>query len=192
MTAPPPDSAPRRPRPGRRLLFLALKVGVTSAALLWAFGRAPPAAMADAVKRLPPAAFAVAVCVLFANAAVGALRWREVLRAYDGGPAPPLRFLARAYVVAIFYNTFVPGNIGGDALRAHVTRRAFVHPADAYVTILMERGMGLAGLLLLAGTGIVVAAPEWFTWGVFLLVGSLLAFALSAATPVLTTRLVEI
>lgn len=185
----PPDPAPPTPA-GRRYAFLALKLAVTTGALLWAFGRAPPLAMAEAVKRLSPAAFATAVCVLFANSAVGALRWREVLRAYDGGPQPPLAFLARAYVVAIFYNTFVPGNIGGDALRAHVTRRAFVHAADAYVTILVERGMGLAGLLLLAGAGIVVAAPEWSPWGWLLLAGALACFAASAAAPRLATTMV--
>jgi uncharacterized membrane protein YbhN (UPF0104 family) len=176
--------------PARRYALFALKVAVTSGALLWAFGRAPPSAMAEAVKRLSPAAFATAVCVLFANSAVGALRWREVLRAYDGGPAPSLGFLARAYMVGIFYNTFVPGNIGGDALRAHVTRQSFEHPADAYMTILVERGMGLSGLLLLAGAGILVAAPEWALWGALLVVTAALLFVVSLATPNLAIWLV--
>jgi uncharacterized membrane protein YbhN (UPF0104 family) len=190
MTAIPTEPVPRPAHPARRYVLLAVKVVVTSLALLWAFGRAPPSAMAEAVRRLSPAAFATAVCVLFANSAVGALRWREVIRAYEGGPAPSLAFLARAYVVAIFYNTFVPGNIGGDALRAHVTRRAFGHPADAYLTILVERGMGLSGLLLLAGTGILVAAPEWASWGAILVVTAILLFAASVVTPGLAIWLV--
>jgi uncharacterized membrane protein YbhN (UPF0104 family) len=168
--------------PYRPYVLLVVKVAITGGALYWALRRASLGAMTSAVSRLSAGTFATAVALLFVNAVVGALRWRAVLRAY-GRSTPPVGFLVHAYIVAIFYNTFVPGNIGGDALRGHVTRAYVSEPADAYVTILIERGLGLAGLLVLAGFGVLLAAPEWMTWGVVLLAGAAAAFLASAFFP---------
>ena len=116
-----------------------------------------------------------------------ALRWRDVTRAYDVAP-PTLGFLLHGYLVASFYNTFVPGNVGGDALRGYVTRASFRCPADSYLVIAIERGMGLAALLLLGGSGIAVGhvAPPWV--GALLVVTGLLLALTSGAAPWLLLR----
>lgn len=140
--------------------------------------------MLDAVGRMSAVAPVAAVLLLGSNIIVGAVRWREVIRAYGVEPLPPLGFLMHGYLVAGFYNTLVPGNVGGDALRGHAARSAFSHAADSYVAVLVERGLGFAALVVLAGVGawLSPAVPFWWA-GPALLVGGASLVAVSIATP---------
>ncbi|HVU06057.1 MAG TPA: lysylphosphatidylglycerol synthase transmembrane domain-containing protein [Polyangiaceae bacterium] len=140
--------APRRPS---AWLVILGKLAVTGAALAWAFSRTSVDAMLSAVRALSPGAGALAVGLGVLNLAVGALRFRDVLAAYGLSPLPPFAFLFHGYLVASFYNTFVPGNVGGDALRAHTARAAFGSPADAYVAVILERGLGVSALFVVSG-----------------------------------------
>lgn len=140
--------------------------------------------MLEAVGRMSAMAPAAAVLLLGSNIVVGAVRWREVIRAYGIDPPPPLSFLMHGYLVAGFYNTLVPGNVGGDALRGHAARSAFPHAADSYVAVLVERGLGFAALVVLAGVGawLSPAVPFWWAGPALLAVGAMLV-AVSIATP---------
>ncbi|MEZ4296432.1 MAG: lysylphosphatidylglycerol synthase transmembrane domain-containing protein [Polyangiaceae bacterium] len=147
MDTPPPSPAPRAPR--RRLFTFALKLTVTAAALAFAFSRTSLPELAVAVRRLHPSAVVLAVVLTLANLVLAALRWRILLAAYGATTAPSLAFLARAQLVGHFYNTFLPANVTGDLLRAHVTRTSFPAPATAYMVVVLERFFGLAGLFTL-------------------------------------------
>jgi uncharacterized membrane protein YbhN (UPF0104 family) len=168
----------------RRWLVFSLKIGVTVAALAWALSRTSASAMLDAVGRMSAMAPVAAVLLLGSNIVVGAVRWREVIRAYGVEPLPPLGFLMHGYLVAGFYNTLVPGNVGGDALRGHAARGAFSHSADSYVAVLVERGLGFAALVLLAGVGawLSPAVPFWWAGPALLAAGGALVMV-SVATP---------
>ena len=154
-----------------RRIKLVLKLAVSAAALGWALSRTGVASMFGAIARVPIGSLAAASALLSLNVVVGGLRWREIARSYRV-PSPPLRFLVHGYLVAGFYNTFVPGNIGGDAIRAHAARSAFAHPADSYVSVIIERALGLSALVLLVGAGLVMGFPAWRWPGMgFLLLG---------------------
>jgi uncharacterized membrane protein YbhN (UPF0104 family) len=90
---------------------------------------------------------------MMVNQLVGSVRWKILMRAYGAERLPSIWRLFRAYMIGLFYNTFLPGGIGGDVVRGVITREAFgERSATAGVTVvLVERGFGLAGLLLLAG-----------------------------------------
>ncbi|HEX7670383.1 MAG TPA: lysylphosphatidylglycerol synthase transmembrane domain-containing protein, partial [Polyangiaceae bacterium] len=184
-----PAAAATRSPPGWARLLL--KLGVTGAALGWAMSRTSFSAMTGAVRSLSLRAILISVALLLANVGVGALRWRAVIGAYPGARTPRLGFLAHGYLVASFYNTFVPGNIGGDALRAHAARSAFEHPADAFATIAIERGMGLGALLVLSGIGtsFLEAAPGWL--GPSLAVTGAVLATVAGASPWLSVRLMK-
>ena len=168
----------------RRWLIFSLKIGVTLAALSWALSRTSVSAMLDAVARMSATAPLVALLLLGSCVLVGAVRWREVIRAYGVELLPPLGFLIHGYFVANFYNTLVPGNIGGDALRGHAARGAFSNAADSYVAVLVERGFGLAAIVVLAGVGawLSPAVPFWWAGPALLVAGGALA-VVSVATP---------
>ena len=80
-------------------------------------------------------------------AALQLYRWYLLVRALD------LPFTVRnAYrlgLVGIFYNTFFPGSVGGDLLKAYFI--AHEHPerkTKAIATVVADRAMGLFGLIL--------------------------------------------
>jgi hypothetical protein len=75
-------------------------------------------------------------------------RWRVLLAAQH--VVVPDGRLMNSYLVATFFNNFLPSNIGGDVIRVHDTAQASGSKTLATTVILMDRGIGLLGLLLVA------------------------------------------
>lgn len=146
-------TAPSRGR--ARALFVA-KVAVTAAALVYTFSRLSLHDLESAVKRLSANALVLATALTLGNLVLAAVRWRVLLAAYGAKDVPRLSFLARAQLVGHFYNTFVPGNVGGDAVRAHVTRGSFETPLGSYMVVGLERFFGLAGLFSVGALGLLL------------------------------------
>ncbi|MCI0704489.1 MAG: flippase-like domain-containing protein [Planctomycetia bacterium] len=77
-------------------------------------------------------------------------RWYLLVRALD---LPfSVRNAYRLGLVGMFYNTFFPGSVGGDLLKAYFIARE--HPerkTKAVATVLIDRAMGLFGLILFVG-----------------------------------------
>lgn len=105
----------------------------------------------DAFRELSLVALLSAFGVTLFGLVVGAVRWRILLGAYGAINLPSFVTLLRLYYVGYFFNTFFPANVGGDLLRATVTRRAFPGATGAYLIVLVERVFGLGGLITLAG-----------------------------------------
>ena len=88
-----------------------------------------------------------------------AWRWGLLLRAQD------LRFsfkaLTGSFLVATFFNNFLPSNIGGDVIRIADTARAAGSKTLATTVVLIDRGIGLLGLVLMAAIG-ATAGPRAF------------------------------
>jgi len=169
----------------------AMRLGATAAALglWWWIARASAGDLLRALASITPQAALVALLLSFLGLGVGALRWRILIRAYGGVAIPPLGALARIYLEAIFFNTFLPANVAGDVLRAHVTRRAFPGAASAYLIVAIERLFGLAGLCLLTSAMLLAHPIPGLRGGSWLAgVGLLVAFG-AAAAPLLARRL---
>jgi glycosyltransferase 2 family protein len=111
--------------------------------------------LARAIARMPAWAIGAAVSVGIGMYFPAALRWRLLLRAYGGHALPPVRELFHLSLVGQFYNTVIPGNVGGDLLRGHWTRR-ILPSGGAYLVVLVERLFGLCGLLVLVSAGLVI------------------------------------
>jgi glycosyltransferase 2 family protein len=79
------------------------------------------------------------------------LRWHLLLKAVDINVG-----IARAFVinmVGAFYNTFLPGSTGGDLIKAvYAARLAPNHRTRAVMTVLIDRIIGLLGLIILGGS----------------------------------------
>jgi uncharacterized membrane protein YbhN (UPF0104 family) len=164
-----------------------LRLGATAAALglWWWLARASAGDLLAALGRISPRAVVVALALSFLALGVGALRWQVLLRVYGAVTVPPLGLLLRAYLEGVFFNTFLPANVGGDVLRAHVTRRAFPGVAGAYLVVAIERLFGLAGLCLLASAMLLAHPIPGLEAGPWLAaLGSLVALG-AAASPVL-------
>ncbi len=137
-----------------------LRVVVTAATLgLWYWlADVPWNELEDAVRRIHLSTLGWATALACVNLVIGAFRWRVLMKAYGAVTLPSFGRMVRLYFVGIFFNTFIPANVGGDLLRGHITRRAFPGAASGYLVVILERVFGLAGLMLLAG-GVLLIHP---------------------------------
>ena len=80
-----------------------------------------------------------------------AWRWGLLLTAQN--IRLPFTTLTASFLVATFFNNFLPSNIGGDVVRVADTARAAGSKTLATTVVLLDRGIGLLGLVLIAALG---------------------------------------
>jgi uncharacterized protein (TIRG00374 family) len=92
-----------------------------------------------------------AVLTYLAMILASAWRWGLLLAAQGIS----LRFgrLTSSFLVATFFNNFLPSNIGGDVIRVADTAGAAGSKTLAATVVLIDRGIGLLGLVLIAAVG---------------------------------------
>jgi uncharacterized protein (TIRG00374 family) len=95
---------------------------------------------------------------------MGALRWRALL--VLAGAAIPVRRALQLHLTGLFFNVVIPGNVGGDVVKAlYVAREEEPSKRTAILLIVfVERLVGLAALVLVAClVGIVRGPLLWQT-----------------------------
>jgi hypothetical protein len=138
------------PSSWRRVLKL-----VVSAVLLGAlFYQTDPASLWAQARRASFAWLGVSLALYLAMILASAWRWGELLQAQ--GAAVPMRRLVRSYLVATFFNNFLPSNIGGDVIRIKDTVGPTGSRTLATTIVLLDRGIGLLGLVVVAALGATV------------------------------------
>src|SRR5206468_379534 len=89
-----------------------------------------------------------------------AWRWQRLLEARDVHEG--VRWLTRTYFVSYAWGQILPTSVGGDASRIFETARR--HPGEITPvtgSVLLERALGLAVTLVLAGVGLVLAIGRY-------------------------------
>jgi glycosyltransferase 2 family protein len=84
--------------------------------------------------------------------------WRWWLLARVQHVRLAFRALMASYLVASFFNNFLPSNIGGDVIRIRDTARPAGSKTLATTIVLVDRGIGLMGLVFVAALGATAAA----------------------------------
>lgn len=106
--------------------------------------------------------FALNLATFLCNFTIGVVRWRVLLGL--ARVSVPFGRAAMLQLTALFFNVVIPGNVGGDVLKALYVARDV--PADRRTSLLLvvfvERLMGLAGLVTTAG--LVTAARSRELW----------------------------
>lgn len=136
-------------RYGRTLVRLV----VVGALALWLIQTDDLSALGAVWARLPLWTLGAAVALGCVTLCLAAVRWQMLMRAFGVETPPPVRTLLRLVFVGHFYNTFVPGAVGGDVVRGVIMRNHFETPWASYVVVVLERLIGLSalGVVLLAG-----------------------------------------
>jgi glycosyltransferase 2 family protein len=142
----------KRPR-GRAILRLTVAAGLTA----YILRQSDPAAVAAAAAGLNWRPVGIAVLLVFADRALMAYRWVSLLCTIDTHRRPPIAPLMRVFFVSTFVGTFLPASIGGDIVRSYSLTRLNVDPGDAIASVLMDRLLGVASILLMAIAGLVLA-----------------------------------
>jgi uncharacterized membrane protein YbhN (UPF0104 family) len=140
-----------RPSRARSLAISAIKATVSVGLLALLFSRVDVARLWTVARHASPAWLAAALLLYFAMVLASALRWGILLRAQH--VRLPYSFLTQSFLVATFFNNFLPSNIGGDVVRITDTAKAAGSKTLATTVVLIDRGIGLLGLALMAATG---------------------------------------
>ncbi|MPY88111.1 MAG: hypothetical protein GEU99_09325 [Luteitalea sp.] len=139
----------------RRALFVVVKIGV-SAGLLWLlFSQTDVGAVGARLRGMEVGWLLLSAAIYLLHLLVGAWRWRLLLGTQRIGV--PVWTLFRSYLVATFFNNFLPSNIGGDVIRIADTAPLTGSRTVATGVILVDRVIGLVALTAVAALGSVLA-----------------------------------
>jgi uncharacterized protein (TIRG00374 family) len=83
-----------------------------------------------------------------------AYRWVALLVTIEEHRRPPFGATMRVFFVSTFLGTFLPTSVGADAIRSYQMARLNVAPGDAVASVLMDRMLGVASVLLAALAGL--------------------------------------
>jgi hypothetical protein len=186
---PPPES------PVRRAAILLVKV-VVSVGLLWLLlDRTDTSRLWDHVRQASPLWLAAGLALYSLVILLSAWRWRLLLDAQH--ITVPTGRLINSYLVATFFNNFLPSNIGGDVVRIRDTAGPAGSKTKATTIILMDRGLGLLGLLFVAAVGSNVAGriggrpPAWASLLWLALFGGVVVSSVAVLAPALVGRVLS-
>ncbi|HQX82606.1 MAG TPA: lysylphosphatidylglycerol synthase transmembrane domain-containing protein [Vicinamibacterales bacterium] len=170
-------------RGGRQALIWSIKIVVSTGLLYLLLSRVDLSRLWAIARTASVTWLVVALGLYFVMVFISAWRWGVLLHAQN--VAVGLGPLLRSYLVATFFNNFLPSNIGGDVIRVRDTARAAGSKTRAATVVLVDRGIGLLALVLIAAVGAsmtttaspVIAALGpgllWLAFGVGTLVGAI-------------------
>jgi uncharacterized protein (TIRG00374 family) len=156
MTTTPPetdvvlDSDPPAHTGRQRLVWL-VKIAVSAGLLYVLLSRVDLARLWATARTASIPWLLAALGLYFAMVFVSAWRWSLLLRAQR--VAVSMASLLRSYLVATFFNNFLPSNIGGDVVRVRDTAQAAGSKTRAATVVLVDRGIGLLALVFVAAAG---------------------------------------
>ena len=146
-------------RPGLKAA-LALKVVVSTVLLGVLFSRADLGTTLAHFRQMNVLWMAAALAMYALMLFVSAWRWRLLLQVQTVHVS--LSTLTKSFLVATFFNNFLPSNIGGDVVRVADTAPFAGSKTLATTVVLLDRLLGLIALLAVAAVASVLAAR----WGV--------------------------
>lgn len=144
---------PQQRRRSRMIFALKLVVGASLIGLL--LGRMDGEAIVAAFQRYSPSALTAAVALTFVGISVASLRWKLLV------PEVPYFRLLRYSLIGQFYSVVLPGQVAGEAVKAWRISRGAIDPARLVASVLIDRVVGLIGLLLVATAGIALSRDEF-------------------------------
>lgn len=164
-----PSDQPAPSSSRRRYAFFGVKLAISGLLLALLFRSAPVGVLWASVRRASLVWLAVALALYFVNVLFSIWRWHLLLEAQ--GAHLPARSLLASYMVALFFNNFLPTNIGGDVVRIRDTMAAARSKTVATTVVLADRVIGVIVLALISAIGATMAVrtgggagPIWPSW----------------------------
>ena len=154
----------------RRHVMLAIKIAGSIILLALLFSRIDTDRFWASIRDASLVWIAAALGIYAVNVLVSVWRWNLLLHAQQ--ISVPRRTLLGSFLVALFFNNFLPSNIGGDVIRIRDTARAADSKTLATTIVLADRVIGLIALVLVAALGATMIAglaghvpsPIWPAW----------------------------
>lgn len=147
----------------KKYMALMLKVSVSAALLFLVLQKAGPARVMEALKQTGPLYFGAAIAIFIVLMFLTSVRWGLLLAR---GIATMTLF--RLQMLGTFFNTFMPGLVGGDAIKVYYIYKQAGIGTEAIASVFMDRYLGYAALMALGLMGYTIGigqfAGTWVTW----------------------------
>lgn len=140
----------------RRALVWLAKIIVSAALLGVLFARVDVATLWAHARGASPGWLAASLGIYLLMVVLSAWRWGVLLEA--AAVDVPAGRLIVSFLVATFFNNFLPSNIGGDVVRITDTAPEAGSKTLATTVVLVDRALGLTALLVVAAVG------AFFAW----------------------------
>jgi len=143
--------------------LLILKIAFSAALMAFVVSRISLDKLGESLRSADPRWLIAACALLLASNVLGSFQWSRLLLAT--GARIPFWKVCAYYHVGLFFNNFLPANVGGDIARVMDTSRYGPTRGAAISAVILDR---LIGTVALAGLALVttVAAIDEFKLGV--------------------------
>ena len=135
-------------------LLLAAKMAISLGLISFLFTRIPLDELRATLRGADLRWIVAAGLLLFVSNVIGTWQWNGLLQ--GAGIRIPFWKVLSYYHVGLFFNNFLPANVGGDLVRVLDASRYGCSRATAFSTVLMDR---LIGTVALAGLALVTTLP---------------------------------
>lgn len=126
-------------------LLTGLKVVVSAGLIAYLFTRVDLAEVGVLLASARVGHFLLALLLYLAAIALSVVRWQLLLTAQR--IRVPLRLLVEYTFVGLFFNNVLPASVGGDVIRGYRLARYAHRPAEAAVSVIMDRIVGLLAVM---------------------------------------------
>lgn len=166
----------------KKFLILVLKLAVSSLALYLISRKADMAQVFRLLQSIGPLTFMGTSAIYVIAQVFSAARWQLFLP-----DRYPLKRLFTLYMIGSFFSSFLPGIVGGDAVRAYYLNKDAKKISVTLAAVFMDRYFGFVTLMLIGITafpfslGVFESSPyKWLMPGLFIFffAGSILFFVL--------------
>ena len=129
-------------RASSKISIFALKLSVSGASLFLIFRKTDMGHVADILKSIGLPAFLSVSAVYIVAQLVSTVRWRMLMT-----DRFPVKKLFSLYMIGAFFSTFLPGLIGGDAIRAYYLNKDARKISATLASVFLDRYVGFVSLM---------------------------------------------
>ncbi len=131
----------------KKTLSFFLKLAVSAGLLFYLFRHTDFRLLWQSFKQIKPSWFLLAILFFFAFQLLSTYRWYKIAEIL--GFKKNYLFFVRVYFIGVYFNTFLPGLLGGDIVRVFYLVKEGAAKSVASFSVLYDRGFGLLGALFL-------------------------------------------
>ena len=139
-------------------LLLAAKVAVSLALLAYLFSITDLAALKERIRTGDTFLLVLAMALYGLIIAISIWRWKLLL--HTQGYRASTGHLSASYLVATFFNNFLPSNIGGDVIRVRDSSKLTGSTTTSVAVVVIDRILGFGALYALAVGAYLAGGPS--------------------------------
>jgi uncharacterized protein (TIRG00374 family) len=127
---------------------LAVRIAVSATLMVFLASKISLTELKSLLATLNRPLLAAGVGSIFVSNLIGSCQWHQLLK--SSGIVIPFQKAFRFYFVGLFFNNFLLGNVGGDAVKVYDVTKIGTSMYQVIAVTLLDRILGIFGLCLLA------------------------------------------